>query len=117
MDASDIQDEPVRTSIEAGGERFTRLRWVFTRHLCFGGLVGALVFFCLSLTPSLVPRLWAFQATVSGSELSRYSSWASPSEQSCWCRRSDRSSRAMPSRPTPAFALLRSFGVSAVAAE
>ena len=40
--------------------------WVFTRHLCFGGLVGALVLFCLSMTPSLVPRAWLFQGAVSG---------------------------------------------------
>lgn len=42
------------------------LRWLFWRHLCFGGLVGALVFFCLSLTPSLLPRGWLFQGIVSG---------------------------------------------------
>ena len=29
---------------------------MFRRRLCFGGLAGALVFFCLSLTPSLLPR-------------------------------------------------------------
>jgi len=69
MEASVIQDERVRTSVGADDQRFTRLRWVFTRHLCFGGLVGALVFFCLSLTPSLVPRLWYLQATVSGISL------------------------------------------------
>ena len=40
--------------------------WLFTRHLCFGGLVGALVLFCLSMTPSLVPRAWLFQGAVSG---------------------------------------------------
>jgi uncharacterized membrane protein len=39
---------------------------VFTRHLCFGGLAGALVLFCLSMTPSLVPRSWLFQGAVSG---------------------------------------------------
>jgi len=32
------------------------VRWLFRRRLCFGGLAGALVFFCLSLTPSLLPR-------------------------------------------------------------
>jgi uncharacterized membrane protein len=32
------------------------LRWLFRRRLCFGGLAGALVFFCLSTTPSLLPR-------------------------------------------------------------
>ena len=43
-----------------------RLRWVFRRRLCFGGLAGALVFFCLSLAPSLLPRTVAVQGLVSG---------------------------------------------------
>jgi uncharacterized membrane protein len=34
----------------------SKLAWVFRRGLCFGGLAGALVFFCFSLTPSLLPR-------------------------------------------------------------
>lgn len=42
------------------------LRWVFWRHLCFGGLAGALVAFCVSLTPSLLPRGWVLQGIVSG---------------------------------------------------
>jgi uncharacterized membrane protein len=42
------------------------LRWVFWRHLSFGGLAGALVVFCLSLTPSLLPRGWVLQGVVSG---------------------------------------------------
>src|SRR5688572_6107581 len=41
------------------------LRWLF-RPLCFGGLVIALFFFWLSLTPSLLPRAWLFQGVVSG---------------------------------------------------
>jgi len=32
----------------------------------FAGLVGAVVFFCLSLTPSLLPRSWLFQAVAGG---------------------------------------------------
>lgn len=32
----------------------------------FGGLIGASFFFCWSLTPSLLPRTWIFQAIVSG---------------------------------------------------
>jgi uncharacterized membrane protein len=46
--------------------RLWRLRWVLTRRLCFGGLAGALVFFCLSMTPSLVPREVLMQGIVSG---------------------------------------------------
>ena len=39
---------------------------MFWRHLCFGGLAGALVFFCASLTPSLLPRGVLLQSVVSG---------------------------------------------------
>lgn len=52
-----------------GGRRRTwgdRLRWVFRRHLAFGGLAGALVLFCLSLTPSLLPRGFLLQGAVTG---------------------------------------------------
>ena len=42
------------------------LRWVFRPALCFGGLVGGLIFFWISLTPSLLPRAWFFQGAVSG---------------------------------------------------
>ena len=45
------------------GDRF---RWVFWRRLPFGGLAGALVFFCLSLTPSLLPRVALLQGAVAG---------------------------------------------------
>jgi uncharacterized membrane protein len=41
-------------------------RWVFWRHLPFGGQAGALVFFCTSLTPSLLPRGVLLQGVVSG---------------------------------------------------
>ena len=43
-----------------------KLRWLFRRRLCFGGLAGALVFFCLSLTPSLLPRGDVLQGVLSG---------------------------------------------------
>ena len=32
----------------------------------FGGLAVAIIFFCLSLTPSLLPREWLFQGVISG---------------------------------------------------
>src|SRR5919198_1440781 len=32
----------------------------------FAGLAGAVAFFCLSLTPSLLPRGWLFQAVAGG---------------------------------------------------
>ena len=41
-DSTDAGDAP-------GRRRLWRMRWVFTRRLCFGGLV-----FCLSMTPSLL---------------------------------------------------------------
>lgn len=53
-------------STEGSQPRWRRVRWVFTRRLCFGGLAGALVLFCLSFTPSLVPRTWLFQGLVGG---------------------------------------------------
>lgn len=46
-------------------------RWTFTRTrrfltgYSFAGLTGALVFYCLSLTPSLLPRVWYLQAVMS----------------------------------------------------
>jgi uncharacterized membrane protein len=43
-----------------------RLRWVFGRRLCFGGLTGALLFACLSLTPSLLPRAAVLQGALTG---------------------------------------------------
>jgi uncharacterized membrane protein len=36
------------------------------RRLCFGGLCGALLFFCLSLSPSLLPRRVVLQGVLSG---------------------------------------------------
>lgn len=36
------------------------------RGLGFAGTIGALVLFCLSLTPSLLPRHWVLQGVVSG---------------------------------------------------
>ncbi|MPZ26962.1 MAG: hypothetical protein GEV12_11225 [Micromonosporaceae bacterium] len=39
---------------------------VVRRRLGFGGGIGAVVAFCLSLTPSLLPRHWALQGVLSG---------------------------------------------------
>lgn len=46
--------------------KWRRTKWVFTRRLCFGGLAGALVFLCLSVTPSLLPREELMQGVVTG---------------------------------------------------
>src|SRR3954452_20281793 len=43
-----------------------KLAWLFRRRLCFGGLAGALVFFCLALLPSLLPRGVIMQGVISG---------------------------------------------------
>ena len=42
------------------------VKWVFWRRLPYLGLVGALVFFLISLTPSLLPRHPLFQGLVGG---------------------------------------------------
>lgn len=39
---------------------------VVRRGLGFGGSIGAVLLFCLSLTPSLLPRHWALQGVLSG---------------------------------------------------
>jgi len=47
-------------------------RWSFPRtrrylaRFSLAGLTGALIFYCLSLTPSLLPRVWYLQAVMSG---------------------------------------------------
>ncbi len=45
-----------------------RLKQYFSR-LHHGGLVFALIFFCFSMLPSLLPRPWFFQGLVSGISL------------------------------------------------
>jgi uncharacterized membrane protein len=71
-DADELTDATDEASADADTEPKRRhrvraaLRWLFWRHLCFGGLAGALVFFCLSLTPSLLPRGIVLQGLISG---------------------------------------------------
>jgi uncharacterized membrane protein len=47
-------------AIDARPSLVRRTRWNFP------GLAVAVIFFCLSLTPSLLPRGWTLQGTVSG---------------------------------------------------
>jgi uncharacterized membrane protein len=57
------------TPVEKQGflKRFRHgLRWVFLRHFAYLGLVGALVSFLLSLTPSLLPRAALLAGVVGG---------------------------------------------------
>ena len=58
-------DELASDSTDAGDALGRRRLWRM-RRLCFGGLAGGLVFFCLSMTPSLLPRAALMQGVVSG---------------------------------------------------
>ena len=52
-------------------DRRTRLRTrIALARVDFAGLTTAVCFFCLSLTPSLLPRPWYLQGVVSGVEQS-----------------------------------------------
>jgi uncharacterized membrane protein len=59
-------------SQESVGQPARRGRWSFTRtrryfaSFSMAGLTGALICYCLSLTPSLLPRVWFLQAVMSG---------------------------------------------------
>jgi uncharacterized membrane protein len=55
------QDRPAKP----GRWSFPRTRRYLTRFST-AGLTGALLFYCLSLTPSLLPRVWYLQALMSG---------------------------------------------------
>ncbi len=69
-DTSDDVASPEPAAAVDGDSRWRAgLRWVFRRRLCFGGLVVALLAFCVSLTPSLLPRGWVFQGAVSGAAM------------------------------------------------
>ncbi len=48
------------------GTTWHGITWLLWRHLAYVGLVGALVFFLLSLTPSLLPRGVFFAGVVGG---------------------------------------------------
>ena len=68
-DRPESEDPPPAetTARRRAGNWLGRAAWfVFRRRLCFGGLVGALVAFCLSLTPSLLPRGWIVQSLLTG---------------------------------------------------
>jgi uncharacterized membrane protein len=66
--ATTVRDDVEPTSVGRNEQSRVKrtFRWVFRRHLCFGGLVGALTFFCLSMTPSLLPRGDVLQGVLSG---------------------------------------------------
>ena len=52
---------------EAPRERHPLIVWAWRlAHLDFVGVAFAALFFCLSLTPSLLPRDWLFQGLIGG---------------------------------------------------
>src|SRR3954454_19270158 len=55
--------EPPPTAAAAGGDRRPR-RWL--PRYTWSGTLGALVFGCSSLTPSLLPRGWVLQGLIGG---------------------------------------------------
>jgi uncharacterized membrane protein len=75
-DAERQADEPVPPAEPLEPESMEQpakpRRWTFPRtrryltRFSLAGLTGALLFYCLSLTPSLLPRAWFLQAVMSG---------------------------------------------------
>jgi len=62
----DITGEPVAATHERK-QRHPLLVWAWSLvHLDFVGVAFGAVFFCLSLTPSLLPRDWLFQGLIGG---------------------------------------------------
>ena len=66
-EAATAPDPGVETPAGTGGGGVRGwIGWLVRRPAAFGGLAGALIFFWLSLTPSLLPRPWFGQAFASG---------------------------------------------------
>ena len=62
----DITGEPVAANHERK-QRHPLLVWAWSLvHLDFVGIAFGALFFCLSLTPSLLPRDWLFQGLIGG---------------------------------------------------
>ena len=59
------ESQPRAWPTKPGRWSFPRTRRYFT-GFSLAGLTGALLFYCLSLTPSLLPRVWYLQAVMSG---------------------------------------------------
>jgi uncharacterized membrane protein len=58
--------EPPPTADAVGGDRPPRRRLRWLPRYTWSGTVGALVFGCSSLTPSLLPRGWVLQGLIAG---------------------------------------------------
>ena len=66
MTTDAITDEPVAAGDEPK-QRHPLLIWAWSLvRLEFLGIAFGAVFFCLSLTPSLLPRDWLFQGLIGG---------------------------------------------------
>lgn len=61
-----LANPPVVPAVNPGAGSLPARARVVRRRLGFGGGIGALLGFCLSLTPSLLPRHWAWQGVLSG---------------------------------------------------
>ena len=60
-----VGQAPAQRPVRPARWSFARARRYFARF-SMGGLTGALICYCLSLTPSLLPRAWLLQAVMSG---------------------------------------------------
>ena len=65
LQAATREAEPLDQPAKPRWWTFPRTRRYLTRF-SMAGLTGALLFYCLSLTPSLLPRVWYLQAVMSG---------------------------------------------------
>src|SRR3954447_1996057 len=57
---------PPRPATPAGGEDRPARRWRWVPRYTWSGTLGALLFGCASLTPSLLPRGWLVQGIICG---------------------------------------------------
>jgi len=56
-----------KNTAEILSKRYLRLAHTFiSKHFRLSGLLGALVFFCLAMTPSLLPRPTLFMGIIAG---------------------------------------------------
>ncbi len=66
LGTADTTPADARKASSTRGKWGSGFRWVFWRRLAFGGLAGALVFFGISMGPSLLPRDGLIQGIESG---------------------------------------------------
>jgi uncharacterized membrane protein len=64
--ASDVASAPPPEVPATGAAHVPRRRWRWLPRYTWSGTLGALVFGCSSLTPSLLPRGWVLQGVIAG---------------------------------------------------